>query len=496
MGPETPDSVESAPAMHVSHWLTLESRESTNYPEFRQFSFRLKRRRPQSRPPWKNTNIIISLVARGTVYVLHGAGHLPGSDAVRCAKIRKPGIVSRVHVLVYYLGNCCQESQAIFRLQDKREARLERPDAGGQKPTFRRTPAAASCSHGHGSSRQAASRLSNSEPILSVRDLRTEFVSDAGIVKAVDGVSFDLHQGETLAIVGESGCGKSVTALSIMRLIPNPPGRITGGQVFFEGQDLMQFSPVEMQKVRGARISMIFQEPMTSLNPVLTIGDQVAEPLRLHMGMNRNSSRIRAVELLEMVGIPDPHSRVADYPHQLSGGQRQRVMIAMALSCRPLVLIADEATTALDVTIQAQILELLMRLSEDTGTATIIITHNLGIVARYADRVSVMYAGKIREQGSAVDIYRESRHPYTVGLLNSVPRLDSVIQDRLESIEGEIPDLLSLPSGCAFQDRCAWFADRCANDDPGLISVGEDHKSACWEWEKVSPRPLPAGATD
>ena len=287
--------------------------------------------------------------------------------------------------------------------------------------------------------------MSNSEPILSVRDLRTEFVSDAGIVHAVDGVSFDLHQGETLAIVGESGCGKSVTALSIMRLIPNPPGRITGGQVFFEGQDLMQFPPGEMQKVRGARISMIFQEPMTSLNPVLTIGDQVAEPLQLHMGMNRNSSRIRAVELLEMVGIPDPHSRVSDYPHQLSGGQRQRVMIAMALSCKPLVLIADEATTALDVTIQAQILELLMRLSEEIGTATIIITHNLGIVARYADRVNVMYAGKIREQGSAVDIYRESRHPYTVGLLNSVPRLDSVIQDRLESIDGEIPDLLHLP---------------------------------------------------
>jgi oligopeptide transport system ATP-binding protein len=338
--------------------------------------------------------------------------------------------------------------------------------------------------------------LSNSEPILSVRDLRTEFVLDAGIVHAVDGVSFDLHRGETLAIVGESGCGKSVTALSIMRLIPNPPGRITGGQVFFEGQDLMQFPPGEMQKVRGARISMIFQEPMTSLNPVLTIGDQVAEPLQLHMGMNRNSSRIRAVELLEMVGIPDPHSRVSDYPHQLSGGQRQRVMIAMALSCKPLVLIADEATTALDVTIQAQILELLMRLSEETGTATIIITHNLGIVARYADRVNVMYAGKIREQGSAVDIYRESRHPYTVGLLNSVPRLDSVIQDRLESIEGEIPDLLRLPSGCAFQDRCAWFVDRCANDDPGLISVGEDHKSACWEWEKVSPRSLSAGAMD
>ena len=338
--------------------------------------------------------------------------------------------------------------------------------------------------------------MSNSEPILSVRDLRTEFVSDAGIVHAVDGVSFDLHQGETLAIVGESGCGKSVTALSIMRLIPNPPGRITGGQVFFEGQDLMQFPLGEMQKVRGARISMIFQEPMTSLNPVLTIGDQVAEPLQLHMGMNRNSSRIRAVELLEMVGIPDPHSRVSDYPHQLSGGQRQRVMIAMALSCRPLVLIADEATTALDVTIQAQILELLMRLSEDTGTATIIITHNLGIVARYADRVNVMYAGKIREQGSAVDIYRESRHPYTVGLLNSVPRLDSVIQDRLESIEGEIPDLLRLPPGCAFQDRCAWVVDRCASDDPELISVGEDHKSACWEWEKVSPRAPSAGATD
>ena len=324
-----------------------------------------------------------------------------------------------------------------------------------------------------------------------MRNLRTEFVSNFGTVRAraVNGVSFDLYEGETVAIVGESGCGKSVTALSIMRLIPNPPGRIVSGEVIFEGRDLLKLPPGEMRKVRGARISMIFQEPMTSLNPVLTIGDQLAEPLQIHLGMSRNQSRSRVVELLEMVGIPDPGSRVNDYPHQMSGGQRQRVMIAMALSCNPAVLIADEATTALDVTIQAQILELLMRLSAETGTALIIITHNLGIVARYADRVNVMYAGKIREHGSAVDIYRETRHPYTVGLLRSVPRLDNPIQQRLLSIDGEIPDLYNLPAGCAFQPRCQWAVERCSADEPTLFTAGEGHTSACWEWEKVAMEP-------
>jgi oligopeptide/dipeptide ABC transporter ATP-binding protein len=313
-------------------------------------------------------------------------------------------------------------------------------------------------------------------------------------VKAVDGVSFDLEEGQTLGLVGESGCGKSVSALSIMRLIPDPPGRIVGGQVLFNGVDLLQLSEAEMREVRGSDIAMIFQEPMTSLNPVLTIERQLTEPLELHMKMTRRQATARAMELLELVGIPDPETRLNGYPHQMSGGQRQRVMIAMALSCNPKILIADEATTALDVTIQAQILELMKDLTVRFETSLIIITHNLGVVARYADRVNVMYAGKIRESGHAEDIYGTPKHPYTVGLLQSVPRLDVATTARLAPIRGEIPSLMDLPAGCAFRDRCDWAVDRCAVDDPSLLDVvavaagaqSRRHTTACWEHTRVT----------
>jgi oligopeptide/dipeptide ABC transporter ATP-binding protein len=325
--------------------------------------------------------------------------------------------------------------------------------------------------------------------LLQVRDLKTYFYSPAGVVKAVDGVSFDLEEGETLGLVGESGCGKSVSALSIMRLIPDPPGRIVGGQVMFNGVDLLQLSEAEMRAVRGSDIAMIFQEPMTSLNPVLTIERQLTEPLELHMKMTRRQATARAMELLEMVGIPDPESRLRGYPHQMSGGQRQRVMIAMALSCNPKILIADEATTALDVTIQAQILELMKDLTVRFETSLIVITHNLGVVARYADRVNVMYAGKIRESGRAEDIYGTPKHPYTVGLLQSVPRLDVATTARLAPIRGEIPSLMDLPAGCAFRDRCDWAVERCAIDDPPLLNMAGEaagHMAACWEHPRVS----------
>ena len=323
-------------------------------------------------------------------------------------------------------------------------------------------------------------------PLLQVRNIRTSFFGRAGEVKAVDGVSLFLEAGETLGLVGESGCGKSVTALSIMRLIPHAQGRILGGEVWLDGVNLLSLPESEMQSVRGAQIGMIFQEPITSLNPVLTIGRQLTETLEIHLGMNREAAWGRAAELLEMVGIPDPKSRLVDYPHQLSGGQRQRVMIAMALSCNPKLIIADEATTALDVTIQAQILELLTQLTNDFGTALMIITHNLGVVARYAERVNVMYAGKIRETASALEAYETPRHPYTAGLLGSVPRLDLPRGSRLQSIEGEIPDLTDLPPGCAFRPRCRFATEQCAVDDPPLNEVAPGHMSACWEWQRVS----------
>ncbi len=326
---------------------------------------------------------------------------------------------------------------------------------------------------------------SSSEPLLSVEELTTEFVTDEGVVRAVDGVTFDVHAGETVSLVGESGCGKSVTALSIMRLIQSPPGRIVGGRVNFEGRDLLSLSEREMRSVRGGKIGMIFQEPMTSLNPVLSIGRQITEPLQLHQKMSTNEARRRAIELLSMVGIPDADRRIGDYPHQLSGGQRQRVMIAIAMSCDPKLLIADEATTALDVTIQAQILELMKSVTSQSGTALLIITHNLGVVARYADRVNVMYAGRIRESAPATDVYHQTRHPYTAGLLHSVPRLDRDLGARLEPIPGDIPDPGERIEGCAFRPRCRFAVERCETDDPPLTEVASDHKTACWEHERV-----------
>ncbi len=324
--------------------------------------------------------------------------------------------------------------------------------------------------------------------LLDVKDLATHFFTSAGVINAVDGVSFRLHEGETLGLVGESGCGKSVTALSIMRLIPDPPGRIMGGSVEFMGRDLLKLRETEMRAVRGRSIGMIFQEPMTSLNPVLSIARQLREPLELHLGMTKRQALSRSIELLAMVGIPDPEARLNSYPHEVSGGQRQRVMIAMALSCEPKLLIADEATTALDVTIQAQILELMKDLTARLGTSVIIITHNLGVVARYADSVNVMYAGKIRESGVLDQVYKNPKHPYTVGLLNSVPTLDLAADIRLEPIRGEIPDLSNLPAGCAFRERCDWAVDRCAVEDPQLENIEQDHTAACWESARVERR--------
>ena len=316
--------------------------------------------------------------------------------------------------------------------------------------------------------------------ILELKDLRTHFFTQDGVVKAVDGVSFEMDEGEIIGIVGESGCGKSVTALSIMRLVANPPGRIVGGEVNFQGDDLLKLDESEMRKIRGNNIAMVFQEPMTSLNPVLTVGRQLTETIELHQGLSKSQANARAVELLAMVGIPDAPRRLKDYPHQFSGGMRQRVMIAMALSCNPKLIIADEPTTALDVTIQAQILELMQDLSSQTGTALIIITHNLGVVARYAKRVIVMYAGKIIETAKAVDIYGDPRHPYTWGLLNSVPRLDEARSERLEAIEGLPPNLGNLPDGCAFRSRCRFAIERCATDVPALDEVTPGHAAACW----------------
>ncbi|MCS7207879.1 MAG: ABC transporter ATP-binding protein [Dehalococcoidia bacterium] len=322
--------------------------------------------------------------------------------------------------------------------------------------------------------------------LLEVKNLRTYFFTQDGIVKAVDGVSYDLQEGETVGLVGESGSGKSVSALSILRLVASPPGRIVGGEVWFEGQDLLKLDEEEMRHIRGNRIAMVFQEPMTSLNPVLTIGRQITEALELHKKMDKKAARARAIELLKMVGIPDAERRIDDYPHQFSGGMRQRVMIAMALSCDPKLLIADEPTTALDVTIQAQILELIKRLCRQFGTAVILITHNLGVVARYADRVNIMYAGRIVERGTARDIYKNPKHPYTVGLLKSVPRLDEPRKERLNPIEGMPPDLINLPPGCPFQPRCPYAIDRCTKEYPPYVTVGDGHISACWVADKVS----------
>jgi oligopeptide transport system ATP-binding protein len=317
-------------------------------------------------------------------------------------------------------------------------------------------------------------------PLLEVRNLETQFKTQDGLVKAVNKVSFHVDRGETLGIVGESGSGKSVTSLSIMRLIPNPPGKIVGGEIMFDGENLLDKSEEEMRHIRGNRIAMIFQDPMTSLNPVLTIGRQITESLELHMKMSNAEARKRAVDLLGMVGIPAARGRLDDYPHQFSGGMRQRVMIAMALSCNPELLIADEPTTALDVTIQAQILELINRLKEELGTAVIIITHDMGVVAGMADRVNVMYAGRVVEEGTTQEIFQNPRMPYTIGLLRSIPRLDDAESRRLTPIRGLPPDLIRLGQECPFSARCDYFKQGvCDQQVPPLKEVGPDHRAAC-----------------
>lgn len=317
-------------------------------------------------------------------------------------------------------------------------------------------------------------------PLLEVRNLETQFKTQDGVVKAVNNVSFHVDRGETLGIVGESGSGKSVTALSVMRLIPNPPGKIVGGRIIFDGDNLLDYSEEEMRTIRGNRIAMIFQDPMTSLNPVLTIGRQITESLELHMKMSGSEARKRAVDLLGMVGIPSAGRRLDDYPHQFSGGMRQRVMIAMSLSCNPELLIADEPTTALDVTIQAQILELINRLKNELGTAVIIITHDLGVVAGMTDRVNVMYAGRVVEEGSTSEIFATPRMPYTIGLLRSIPRLDEEDDRRLTPIRGLPPDLINLPQVCPFSPRCDYFVTgKCDQSVPPLRTVGPDHRAAC-----------------
>ncbi len=314
--------------------------------------------------------------------------------------------------------------------------------------------------------------------ILEVKNLRTSFFTEEGEVRAVEDISFDVYRGKTIGIVGESGCGKSVTSLSIMRLIQSPPGKIIGGQILYEGRDLLTLDPAAMRKIRGNEISMIFQEPMTSLNPVFTIGDQISEAIALHQDLPKREVRNKAIEMLKLVGIPSPDKRIDDYPHQLSGGMRQRVMIAMALSCNPNVLIADEPTTALDVTIQAQILDLLRELQAKVGMAIILITHDLGVVAEMADEVVVMYAGRIAEQGTVSEIFKNPKHPYTRGLLNSIPTLTKdptgkVKKKRLETIPGIVPNLLHLPQGCRFQERCPYVIDQCRGKEPDLRQIPE-----------------------
>ncbi|MFQ5894727.1 MAG: ABC transporter ATP-binding protein [Nitrospinota bacterium] len=318
--------------------------------------------------------------------------------------------------------------------------------------------------------------------LLQVNNLRTYFFTSEGLVRAVDGVSWNLRRGETLGIVGESGCGKTVSALSVLRLIPDPPGKVVGGEILFEGRDLLKLSSAEIRKVRGNRISMIFQEPMTSLNPVFTIGYQIAEAITLHQGLSKKDALDKAADMLDLVGIPLPRQRVKEYPHQLSGGMRQRAMIAMALSCNPQILIADEPTTALDVTIQAQILDLILKLKEELGTAVILITHALGVIAETAQRVVVMYAGKVVEEAPVEELFENPRHPYTQGLLRSLPRVrrGTEPRSRLKEIPGIVPSLHSLPRGCKFNPRCDKVFDRCFEEEPPLIQFNPRHTTRCW----------------
>ncbi len=321
--------------------------------------------------------------------------------------------------------------------------------------------------------------------LLDVDGLKTHFFTRDGVVRAVDGVSFRVHAGETLAVVGESGCGKSVTSLSILRLVASPPGRIVSGRLLFEGRDLLALDEADMRDIRGNEIAMIFQEPMTSLNPVLTVGRQIGEALTLHRGLSRAAARRRAVELLGQVGIPEPERRVDQYPHQLSGGMRQRVMIAMALACHPRLLIADEPTTALDVTIQAQILDLMRRLKQDSGAAILLITHDLGVVAEMAQRVVVMYAGRKVEEAPVEELFARPLHPYTRGLMKSIPRLDDTETRRLAEIPGMVPSLREPIEGCYFAARCPHAADRCRREYPPLEERAAGHAVACWEADRL-----------
>ncbi|MCA0241658.1 MAG: ABC transporter ATP-binding protein [Proteobacteria bacterium] len=329
----------------------------------------------------------------------------------------------------------------------------------------------------------APAQAPDAKPLLEVQDLRVEFRTRRGAALVLNGVDFEIRPGETLCVVGESGCGKSMTALALLRLIPSPPGRISGGRVLFQGEDLVTASDATLRQVRGNRISMIFQEPMTSLNPVFSVGEQIGESLRLHAGLDARQARARAVEMLRAVGIPAPERRVDEYPHQLSGGMRQRVMIAMALACRPDILIADEPTTALDVTVQAQIFDLLRELQRDKGTAIMLITHDMGAVAEMADRVMVMYAGRVIERGSARQVLDAPQHPYTQGLIECLPALGSSQHDdraELTEIAGVVPSIWELGQGCAFRERCRHALPRCAAEVPPLVDIGGGHAAACW----------------
>jgi peptide/nickel transport system ATP-binding protein len=323
------------------------------------------------------------------------------------------------------------------------------------------------------------------ETLLEVRNLKTYFKTDEGLAKAVNGVDLNVPKGETLGLVGESGCGKSVTALSIMRLIPDPPGRIFGGEILFNGQDLIKLTEPEMRRIRGNTISMIFQEPMTALNPVYRIGSQMAEVIRLHQKVGKKEAMERALDMLHKVGIPDPRQRLREYPHQVSGGMRQRVLIGMALSSHPMMVIADEPTTALDVTIQAQILDLMNALKEEMGTSNLLITHDLGVIFEVAQWVAVMYAGKVVEYASVRDLFTHPLHPYTTGLMESIPQIDeSLPKDRmLKTIPGMVPSLFDLQEGCSFQDRCRHAFDRCRREEPPLADAGVGHQVRCWLYE-------------
>lgn len=324
------------------------------------------------------------------------------------------------------------------------------------------------------------------ETLLEVKNLRTYFYIREGVLRAVDGLSYTVKKGEFVALVGESACGKSVSALSVMRLIPYPPGIITGGEIIFEGRDLLKLSEEEMRSIRGNRIAMVFQEPMTSLNPVLTVGRQIAESLELHRGLKKEDALVEAGKLMKLVGIPDAERRLNDYPYQFSGGMQQRIMIAMALSCNPVLLIADEPTTSVDVTVQAQLMELMNSLRSQFGMSVILITHNLGLVARYADRVNVMYAGRLVESGLTDTIYSHPHHPYTVGLIASVPRLDLPRQRPLYVIPGLPPDLTRLPSNvCAFAPRCRYAISKCTEKRPELEQVGDEHWVACFRYKEI-----------